>query len=85
MYYVVLVISMQFILLLAYINLSGWVLYVHVHICSVLFLLLLTGQRAPFAPKNKPEQNHWSFRDVEAMAQQVGAEPILLDADASEK
>ena len=43
----------------------------------------LACQRAPFAPKNDPEQNHWSFRDVEAMAQRVGTEPILLDADAS--
>ena len=55
-----------------------------VHTCSGAFLPPWTQQRAPFAPKNKPEENHWSFRDVEAMAEQVGTEAILLDADTSE-
>ena len=40
-------------------------------------------KRAPFAPKNNPDQNHWSFRDVAAMAQVAGTAPIFLDADAS--
>ena len=69
-----------------FMHLSQWYymrVCTHVLMHSVLFYV--TQQRAPFAPKNQPEQNHWSFRDVEAMAQQVGTEPILLDADASEK
>ena len=40
-------------------------------------------KRAPFAPKNNPDQNHWSFRDVAAMAEVAGTAPIFLDADAS--
>lgn len=40
-------------------------------------------KRAPFAPKNNPSQNHWSFRDVAAMAEAAGTAPIFLDADAS--
>ena len=40
-------------------------------------------KRAPFAPKNNPDQNHWSFRDVAAMAEVAGTAPVFLDADAS--
>ena len=40
-------------------------------------------QRAPFAPHNDASSKRWSFRDVEAMAQYVEADPIFVDADAS--
>uniref|UniRef100_A0A8C6QR70 SURF1-like protein n=1 Tax=Nannospalax galili TaxID=1026970 RepID=A0A8C6QR70_NANGA len=41
----------------------------------------LTETRKPFVPDNSPEQNHWYYRDLEAMAKMAGAEPIFLDAD----
>ena len=40
-------------------------------------------QKPLFAPKSKPEKNHWTFRDVAKMAQLVGTHPVMLDADAS--
>jgi surfeit locus 1 family protein len=42
-----------------------------------------TEKRPPFSPKNDPASNHWSHRDVDAMAATAGTEPILLDADST--
>ncbi|KAM5146637.1 surfeit locus protein 1 [Mantella aurantiaca] len=39
-----------------------------------------TENRKPFVPANDPERNRWHYRDLEAMAKQTGAEPILIDA-----
>ncbi|XP_039714788.1 surfeit locus protein 1 [Pteropus medius] len=44
-------------------------------------MVRLTETRKPFVPENNPEQNHWHYRDLEAMAKLTGAEPILIDAD----
>ncbi|XP_054989164.1 surfeit locus protein 1 isoform X2 [Sorex araneus] len=41
----------------------------------------LTEVRKPFVPENLPERNQWHYRDVPAMAQRVGTEPIFIDAD----
>lgn len=41
----------------------------------------LTETRKPFVPENSPEQNHWHYRDLEAMAKITGADPIFIDAD----
>lgn len=46
-------------------------------------MVRLTETRKPFVPENNPEQNHWHYRDLEAMAKLTGAEPILIDADFS--
>lgn len=43
----------------------------------------LTEARKPFVPENRPEQNHWHYRDLEAMAKITGADPIFIDADFS--
>eukprot|EP00062_Callorhinchus_milii_P017258 gi/632969407/ref/XP_007901070.1/ PREDICTED: surfeit locus protein 1 [Callorhinchus milii] len=43
----------------------------------------LSETRKPFVPQNNPENNHWHYRDLEAMARVAGTEPILIDADAS--
>ncbi|KAG8447567.1 hypothetical protein GDO86_014897 [Hymenochirus boettgeri] len=41
----------------------------------------LTETRKPFVPHNDPSKNHWHYKDLNAMAQVTGAEPILIDAD----
>lgn len=41
----------------------------------------LTETRKPFVPENLPERNQWYYRDVAAMAQLLGTEPIFIDAD----
>ncbi|XP_055988788.1 surfeit locus protein 1 [Sorex fumeus] len=41
----------------------------------------LTEVRKPFVPENLPERNQWHYRDVTAMAQHAGTEPIFIDAD----
>lgn len=46
-------------------------------------MVRLTETRKPFVPENNPEQNHWHYRDLEAMARLTGAEPIFIDADFS--
>lgn len=46
-------------------------------------MVRLTETRKPFVPENNPEQNHWHYRDLEAMAKLTGAEPIFIDADFS--
>ena len=43
----------------------------------------LSVQRMPFAPHNNASNNHWNNRDVDAMAQEAGTEPIFVDADSS--
>ncbi|MEE6505323.1 hypothetical protein FKM82_005496 [Ascaphus truei] len=44
-------------------------------------IVRLTETRKPFVPENDPQRNRWHFRDLDAMAQVTGAEPILIDAD----
>lgn len=44
-------------------------------------MVRLTETRKPFVPENNPERNHWHYRDLEAMARAVGAEPVFIDAD----
>lgn len=41
----------------------------------------LTEARKPFVPNNDAERNRWHYRDLEAMCQVTGAEPIFIDAD----
>lgn len=41
----------------------------------------LTEVRKPFVPNNDAERNRWHYRDLEAMCQATGAEPIFIDAD----
>ncbi|XP_067868132.1 surfeit locus protein 1 [Heterodontus francisci] len=41
----------------------------------------LSETRKPFTPQNDIEKNCWHYRDLEAMAQVAGTEPILIDAD----
>lgn len=33
---------------------------------------------------NKPEENNWFWRDIDAMAEYTGTDPIMIDADGSE-
>ena len=44
---------------------------------------LIYKQRPPFSPKNDPDNNRWSWRDVVSMAQCLGTTPVMIDADAS--
>ncbi|OCT67086.1 surfeit locus protein 1 [Xenopus laevis] len=44
-------------------------------------IVRLTEARKPFVPHNDPTRNLWHYKDLAAMAQVVGAEPILIDAD----
>lgn len=44
-------------------------------------IVRLTETRKPFVPENSPQQNHWHYRDLEAMAKITGADPIFIDAD----
>ncbi|XP_029371154.1 surfeit locus protein 1 [Echeneis naucrates] len=48
---------------------------------EVVGVVRLTETRKPFIPNNDPERNRWHFRDLEAMSQVTGAEPIFIDAD----
>lgn len=43
----------------------------------------LSETRKPFVPENNIEKNRWHYRDLQAMAEVTGAEPIFLDADFS--
>ena len=49
--------------------------------CSLVSLFFT--QRSPFMPKNKPEENCWHYKDLDAMALATQAKPFLVDADAS--
>ncbi|XP_065829504.1 surfeit locus protein 1-like [Oscarella lobularis] len=40
-------------------------------------------KRSPFMPKNKPEENCWHYKDLDAMALATQAKPFLVDADAT--
>lgn len=40
-------------------------------------------KRPPFSPKNDPDNNRWSWRDVVSMAQCLGTTPVMIDADAT--
>ncbi|XP_078282540.1 LOW QUALITY PROTEIN: surfeit locus protein 1 [Rhinoraja longicauda] len=44
-------------------------------------IVRLSETRKPFIPQNDIEKNIWHYRDLEAMAQVVDTEPILIDAD----
>ncbi|XP_057675410.1 surfeit locus protein 1 [Corythoichthys intestinalis] len=48
---------------------------------EVVGVVRLTEQRKPFVPNNDPDRNRWHYRDVEAMANVTGAQPIFIDAD----
>ncbi|KAL6085455.1 hypothetical protein STEG23_004657 [Scotinomys teguina] len=48
---------------------------------DLIGIVRLTETRKPFVPENSPEQNHWHYRDLEAMAKRTGADPIFIDAD----
>lgn len=50
---------------------------------EVVGIVRLTETRKPFVPNNDMERNHWYYRDLEAMCQVTGAEPIFIDADFS--
>lgn len=40
-------------------------------------------QKPVFSPKNDIVANKWSWRDVQAMANHLGTQPIFIDADHS--
>ncbi|XP_068105103.1 surfeit locus protein 1 [Hyperolius riggenbachi] len=44
-------------------------------------IVRLSETRKPFVPENNPGRNIWHYRDLAAMAQVTGAEPILIDAN----
>lgn len=48
---------------------------------EVVGVVRLTETRKPFVPNNDVERNRWHYRDLEAMCQITGAEPIFIDAD----
>lgn len=48
---------------------------------EVVGVVRLTELRKPFVPRNDVERNRWHYRDLEAMANLIGAEPIFIDAD----
>lgn len=48
---------------------------------EVVGVVRLTETRKPFVPNNDVERNRWHYRDLEAMCQKTGAEPIFIDAD----
>lgn len=50
---------------------------------EVVGVVRLTETRKPFVPNNDVKRNHWHYRDLEAMCQVTGAEPIFIDADFS--
>lgn len=51
---------------------------------EVIGIVRLTEARKPFVPSNDVQKNLWYYRDLEAMAQVTGAEPIFIDADFGE-
>ncbi|TMS08680.1 Surfeit locus protein 1 [Larimichthys crocea] len=48
---------------------------------DVVGVVRLTEIRKPFVPNNDVERNRWHYRDLEAMSNLTGAEPIFIDAD----
>ncbi|XP_072422162.1 surfeit locus protein 1 isoform X1 [Chiloscyllium punctatum] len=50
---------------------------------EIIGVIRLTERRRPFTPQNDVERNCWYYRDLEAMAQAMGTEPIFIDADFS--
>lgn len=50
---------------------------------EVVGVVRLTETRKPFVPNNDVERNRWHYRDLEAMCQTTGAEPVFIDADFS--
>lgn len=50
---------------------------------EVVGVVRLTETRKPFVPNNDVERNRWHYRNLEAMGQITGAEPIFIDADFS--
>ncbi|XP_077441855.1 surfeit locus protein 1 [Vanacampus margaritifer] len=48
---------------------------------EVVGVVRLTEPRKPFVPNNDPDRNRWHFRDLEAMSDVTGAQPIFIDAD----
>ncbi|XP_066436421.1 surfeit locus protein 1 [Eleutherodactylus coqui] len=44
-------------------------------------IVRLTETRQQFAPKNDVQRNVWYYRDLAAMAEKTGAEPIYIEAD----
>ncbi|XP_060931351.1 surfeit locus protein 1 [Limanda limanda] len=48
---------------------------------EVIGVVRLTEIRKPFVPNNDVQRNHWHYRDLEAMSQVTGAEPIFIDAE----
>ncbi|CAL8389444.1 unnamed protein product [Gadus morhua 'NCC'] len=48
---------------------------------EIVGVVRLTEVRKPFVPPNNVERNSWHYRDLEAMASVVGAQPIFIDAD----
>lgn len=51
------------------------------HEVEVVGVVRLTEPRKPFVPNNDVERNRWHYRDLDAMTQVTGAEPIFIDAD----
>lgn len=51
---------------------------------DVVGVVRLTEIRKPFVPNNDVERNRWHYRDLEAMSNLTGAEPIFIDADFGE-
>lgn len=48
---------------------------------EVVGIVRHTEPRKPFVPSNDVQNNRWHYRDLDAMAQITGAEPIFIDAD----
>ncbi|XP_044129231.1 surfeit locus protein 1 [Bufo gargarizans] len=44
-------------------------------------IVRLTEIRQQFAPENDVQKNTWYYRDLAAMAEQTGAQPIYIEAD----
>lgn len=51
---------------------------------EVVGVVRLTETRKPFVPNNDVERNRWHYRDLGAMCQTTGAEPVFIDADFGE-
>lgn len=48
---------------------------------EVVGIVRLTENRKPFVPNNDVQKNRWHYRDLNAMAEVTGAEPVFIDAD----
>ncbi|XP_053195881.1 surfeit locus protein 1 [Scomber japonicus] len=48
---------------------------------EVVGVVRLTEIRKPFVPNNDADRNRWHYRDLEAMSQITGAQPVFIDAD----